>query len=48
MLNLFFKKNFYDGWDNVMYFFVPNLIIDFLVIISSAMCIPGVTIFKES
>ena len=48
MLNLFFKKNFYDGWDNVMYFFVPNLIIDFLVIISSALCIPGVTIFKES
>lgn len=48
MLNLFFKKNFYDGWDNVMYFFVPNLIIDFLIIISSALCIPGVTIFKES
>ena len=48
MLNLFFKKNFYDGWDNVIYFFVPNLIIDFLIIISSALCIPGVTIFKES
>lgn len=48
MLNLFFRKNFYDGWDNVMFFFVPNLILDFAVIIFTALCIPGVTVFKDA
>ena len=28
MLGFFFKKNFYDGWDNVLFIFVPNLILD--------------------
>ena len=28
MLGFFFKKNFYEGWDNVMFFIVPNLILD--------------------
>lgn len=48
MLNLFFRKNFYDGWDNVMFFFVPYLILDFAVIIFTALCIPGVTVFKDA
>lgn len=48
MLNLFFKKNFYDGWDNVMYFFVPNLIIDALVILCTGIASLGVTVFKDS
>ena len=28
MIGFFFKKNFYEGWDNVMFFIVPNLILD--------------------
>lgn len=47
-LNLFFRKNFYDGWDNVISLFTPNLMMDFTIIICTALCIPGVTIFKES
>ena len=47
MLGLFFRKNFYDGWDNVMFLFVPNLILDFLVIITTALCIPGLK-FQDS
>ncbi len=47
MLSLFYKKNFYDGWDNVMYFFVPNLIIDALVILCTGIASLGVTVFKE-
>lgn len=46
--NLFFRKNFYDGWDNVISLFTPNLMMDFALIICTALCIPGVTIFKES
>lgn len=48
MFNLFFRKNFYDGWDNVIYFFVPNLIIDALVIICTAIASLGVTVFKDA
>lgn len=33
MLRFFFKKNFYDGWDNVMYFFIPNLIFDVVMLV---------------
>lgn len=33
MLRFFFKKNFYDGWDNVLFFFVPNLILDAIILI---------------
>lgn len=33
MLRFFFKKNFYDGWDNVLYFFVPNLIFDAVLLV---------------
>lgn len=47
MLGLFFKKNFYDGWDNVMFFFVPNLILDALIILCSALASLGVTVFKD-
>lgn len=47
MLNLFFKKNFYDGWDNVMFFFVPNLIVDALVILTTGIASLGVTVFKD-
>ncbi len=48
MLGLFFKKNFYDGWDNVMYFFVPNLIIDALIIFCMGLSSLGVTVFHEA
>lgn len=47
MLNLFFRKNFYDGWDNVMFFFVPNLIIDALIILCTGIASLGVTVFKD-
>lgn len=47
MYNIFFRKNFYDGWDNVMYFFIPNLIIDALVIICTGIASLGVTVFKD-
>lgn len=33
MLGFFFKKNFYDGWDNVLFIFVPNLILDVFFLI---------------
>ena len=33
MLRFFFKKNLYDGWDNVLYFFVPNLILDAFILV---------------
>lgn len=48
MLNLFFRKNFYDGWDNVIFLFVPNLILDAMIVIAGLLCLPGFTIFKES
>ena len=48
MLNLFFRKNFYDGWDNIIFLFIPNLILDAMVVVSGLLCIPGFTIFKES
>lgn len=48
MLTLFFRKNFYDGWDNVISLFTPNLLMDISMIVCTAACIPGVTIFKES
>ena len=31
MLKLFFRKNFYEGWDNLAFFLVPNLIMDAVV-----------------
>ena len=33
MLRFFFKKNLYDGWDNVLYYFVPNLILDAIILV---------------
>lgn len=48
MLSLFFKKNFYDGWDNVMFFFVPNLLIDALIILCTGIASLGVTVFKDA
>lgn len=48
MLKLFFRKNFYDGWDNVMFFFVPDLIIDALVILCAGIASLGVTVFKDT
>lgn len=35
MLGLFLRKNFYEGWDNVMYFLVPNVIMDVIVALSA-------------
>lgn len=36
-----FRKNFYDGWDNLLVFFVPNLIIDFFVFSGAAIMFFG-------
>ena len=33
MLGFFFRKNFYEGWDNVLLFFVPNLILDAVIVV---------------
>lgn len=33
MLGFFFKKNFYEGWDNVMFFIIPNLILDAVLLV---------------
>ena len=35
MLGLFLRKNFYEGWDNVVYFLVPNLLMDLVVLLAS-------------
>ncbi len=32
MLGFFFKKNGYDGWDNVMFIIIPNLILDVVLL----------------
>ena len=37
MLGFFFKKNFYDGWDNVLFIFVPNLILDVFFLIGGGL-----------
>ena len=37
MLGFFFKKNFYDGWDNVLFIFVPNLILDLFFLIGGGL-----------
>lgn len=37
MLGFFFKKNFYDGWDNLLFFFIPNLIWDVFLIAGAAL-----------
>lgn len=37
MLGFFFKKNFYDGWDNVLFLFVPNLILDVFFLIGGGL-----------
>lgn len=41
MLGFFFKKNFYDGWDNVILFFVPNLILDLFLLICGSLFFLG-------
>ncbi|MGP1459343.1 MAG: hypothetical protein ACTTKL_08540 [Treponema sp.] len=41
MLSFFFRKNFYDGWDNLVSFLVPNLIVDGIVFSSAAVMIAG-------
>ena len=41
MLNFFFRKNFYDGWDNLIMLFVPNLIINFFVFSGAAIMFFG-------
>lgn len=35
MLGLFLRKNSYEGWDNVVYFLVPNLLMDLVVFLAS-------------
>ena len=37
MLGFFFKKNFYDGWDNVLFIFAPNLILDVFFLIGGGL-----------
>ena len=37
MLGFFFKKNFYDGWDNVLFIFVPNHILDVFFLIGGGL-----------
>ena len=37
MLGFFFKKNFYDGWDNVLFIFVHNLILDLFFLIGGGL-----------
>lgn len=37
MLGFFFKKNGYDGWDNVMFIIIPNLILDAVLLIGGAL-----------
>ena len=37
MLGFFFKKNFYDGWDNVLFIFVPNLMLDVFFLIGGGL-----------
>lgn len=37
MLGFFFKKNFYDGWDNMLFIFVPNLILDVFFLIGGGL-----------
>lgn len=39
MFGFFFKKNFYDGWDNVLLITVPNLILDLFLFLG------GLTLF---
>ena len=41
MLGFFFKKNFYDGWDNVLFIFVPNLILDVFFLIGGGLLYLG-------
>ncbi len=41
MLRFFFKKNFYDGWDSVMYLLVPNAVIDAAVLAGAALMFAG-------
>lgn len=48
MLNLFFRKNFYDGWDNLILIFIPNFILDALVVVAGLLCVPAFTLFKNS
>ena len=41
MLNFFFRKNFYDGWDNLVSFLVPNFIVDGIVFTVVAIMFAG-------
>lgn len=41
MLGFFFKKNFYDGWDNVLLIFIPNLILDVFLLIGGGLFFLG-------
>ena len=41
MLNFFFRKNFYDGWDNLVSFLMPNFIVDVAVFAAAAIMFTG-------
>lgn len=41
MLRFFFKKNFYDGWDNVIFIIIPNLIFTVFLLIGGGLLFLG-------
>lgn len=41
MIGFFFKKNFYDGWDNVISLFIPNFIFDAVLLLGGTLFFIG-------